>query len=312
MSWIKNDLNIKKQANLLGVSLWQTPGFLFLTLGLVIIFVMTAVYIVSRESITTQQLVIAEFFVVAVILSVGNILIVNIENLARAHKSKSEFISIVSHQLKTPITGIEWNMELLFSKYKSGLNRKQLEILDNVVLSNRTISRMVSDLLDVARIDRNDLFTKKEEIDIVEIVERVLAKNEVLGKENKVKIKFLVDDNMPKIMGDKKKTEVVLDNLVSNAIKYNQEGGSVSINVRRDGKRAIITVRDTGIGIPKGDEKMIFEKFYRSENASSKDVSGTGLGLYITKNIIERSGGKLWFHSNDGKGSVFFVSLPLA
>ena len=312
MNWIKNDLNIKKQANILGVSFWQTPGFLFLMLGIVIIVVMTAVFVVSRESINLQQLVIAEFLVVALILSVGNILIVNMEKLARAHKSKSEFISIISHQLKTPITGIAWDMELLFSKHKEGLSKKQLEILDNVNLSNRVISRMVSDLLDVSRIDRNDLFTKREEIDIVEIMERVLSKNEILGRENKIKIKFWVDDNMPKIMGDKKKTEVVLDNLVSNAIKYNKEGGSVLINARKDGKKAVISVRDTGIGIPKEDGEMVFDKFFRSENASTKDVSGTGLGLYITKNIVEKSGGRLWFHSNEGEGTVFFVSLPLA
>jgi two-component system sensor histidine kinase VicK len=121
-----------------------------------------------------------------------------------------------------------------------------------------------------------------------------------------------VDDNMPKIMGDKKKTEVVLDNLFSNAIKYNRDGGIVNVKVRKDGRKAVISIKDTGIGIPKIDQDMIFGKFFRSENAAAKEVSGTGLGLYIAKNIIERGGGKIWFHSTEGEGSVFFVSLPLA
>lgn len=311
MSWLKNDLDIKKQANNLGVSLWQAPSFLFLILGLVVIFVMTAVFFVSRESITPQQLIIAEALVVAVILSIGNVLIVNMEKLAKVNKSKSEFISIVSHQLKTPITGISWDIELLISKYSKGLTQKQVEILNNIDLSNKTTSKMVGDLLDVARIDQNNLFTAKEEIDIVKIIERVLAKNEVLGKNNRIKIKFLVDDNMPKIVGDNKKTEVVLDNLISNAIKYNRDGGSVSVSVGKDGKRALISIKDTGIGVPKEDQDMIFHKFFRSENAAAKEVDGTGLGLYIAKNIVEKSGGKIWFHSTENEGSVFSISLPL-
>jgi len=312
MSWLKNDLDIKKQANNLGVNFWQAPSFLFLLLGFTVAFIMTAVFIVSRESITMQQLIIAEFLVVAVILSIGNILIVNMENLAKVNKSKSEFISVISHQLKTPITGISWDIELLISKYGEGLSQKQREILENMEVSNKVTSKMVGDLLDVARIDQNNLFTGKEELDIVKIIEKVLAKNEVLGRNNKIKVKFLVDDNMPKIIGDNKKTEVVLDNLISNAIKYNRDGGSVFVNVRKDGKKAVISIKDTGIGIPKGDQDMIFHKFFRSENAATKEVDGTGLGLYIAKNVIEKSGGKVWFHSVEGEGSVFSVSLPLA
>jgi len=312
MIQIQNDLDIKKQARSLGVSFWQAPSFLFIVLGLLIIFVMTAVFLASRESISLQQLVVAEFFVVVVILSIGNLLIEMLEKMIAANKSKSEFISIISHQLKTPLTGISWDVELFNSKYKEGLTKKQLEILDNIESSNIAISKMVNDLLDVARIDQNNFFTQKDEIDITEVIQKVVDKNAILSKNNRVKINFLVDDNMPKIIGDKKKTEVVLDNIVSNAVKYNRDGGEVLIRARKNGQEAVITVKDTGMGINEIDQDMIFNKFFRSENASSQDVSGTGLGLYIAKNIIEKSGGKIWFHSEEGKGTKFYFTLPLA
>ncbi|MEF3691535.1 MAG: HAMP domain-containing sensor histidine kinase [Candidatus Moraniibacteriota bacterium] len=311
MSWLKNDLNLKRDAGYLGLSVWQSPGTLYLVWGFLIAFLAVIVFWVAGDSVDPFRLAITEFLVISSMLAIGNILINTIDKLARVNRSKSEFVSIISHQLKTPLTGVSWQVELFNTKYKEGLNEKQKEILKNIELSNAVISRMVNDLLDVARIDQNNLFTKKEEIDIVSVIRKVIEKNEVLGKDNNVKIKFLVDDNMPKIIGDEKKTEVVLDNLISNAVKYNKKGGEVSIKVRKDVSKATISIRDNGIGIPKEDQEMIFDKFFRSDNAATQEVSGTGLGLFIAKNIIERSGGKIWFHSTEGEGSVFFVALPL-
>lgn len=311
MSWLKNDLNLKKDAGYLGLSVWQSPGTLYLMWGFLIIFLIGIVFWVAGDSVDPLRLVITEFLVISTMLVIGNILIKTIDKLARVNRSKSEFVSIISHQLKTPLTGVSWEVELFNTKYKDGLTEKQREILKNIEMSNAVISRMVNDLLDVARIDQNNLFTKKEEIDIVSVIRKVIEKNEVLGKDNNIKIKFLVDDNMPKIIGDEKKTEVVLDNLISNAVKYNKRGGEVLIKVSRDAGKATISIRDNGIGIPKEDQAMIFEKFFRSDNAATQEVGGTGLGLFIAKNIIERGGGKIWFHSTEGEGSVFFVALPL-
>jgi len=311
MSWIINDFNIKKQADSLGVSIWQAPSFLFIGLGMIIVFVMTVVFFVSREFITTEVLVTAETIVIVAILSIGNVIINSMERLAQVNKTKSEFVSIVSHQLKTPLTGISWDVELMVDKYSDGLSDKQKDILKNIESSNALMSRMVNDLLDVARMDQNNFFTRKDEIDIVELVKKVIGKNNVLTLKNKVNINLIVDDNMPKIVGDEKRMEVVLDNFISNAIKYNKENGKVEIKVARDNRRALISIKDTGIGIPKNEQNRVFDKFYRSKEASNKETGGTGLGLYIAKNIIERSDGKVRFHSVEGEGSEFHFSLPI-
>ncbi|KKP57760.1 MAG: Histidine kinase [Candidatus Moranbacteria bacterium GW2011_GWF2_34_56] len=311
MNWIVNDLNIKKQSDSLGVSVYQTPAFMLLTLGFIIVFIMTAVFFVSREFVSIEILIIAEAVVVSFILIIGNTIIGSMEKLARVNKFKSEFISIVSHQLKTPLTGISWDMEFLMSKHSDGLNSKQIEILKNIEALNVIMAKMVNDLLDVARIDQNNFFTRKDEIDIVSVVKKVIEKNKALTLKNKVNIDLLVDDNMPKIIGDEKRTEVVLDNFISNAIKYNKENGKVIIKMQKDNRRAIISVKDTGIGIPENEQDRVFEKFYRSKEAASRETGGTGLGLYIAKNIIERSEGKVWFRSVENEGTEFHFSLPI-
>lgn len=312
MSWLVNDLNIKKQAEGLGVSIWQAPSFMFIFLGFVIAFVMTAVFFVSREFASPEFLVMAETIVIVLILTIGNIVIRNMEKLAQVNRMKTEFVSIVSHQLKTPLTGISWDIELFVSKYSDGLSDKQREILKNIESSNALMSRMVNDLLDVARIDQNNFFTRKDEIDIVDLVKKIVEKNNALTLKNKVNIELLVNDNMPKIIGDEKRMEVVLDNFISNAIKYNKEGGKVKVKVGKDNRKALISIKDTGMGIPKNEQSRVFDKFYRSKEASNKETGGTGLGLYIAKNIIERGGGKVWFHSVEGEGSEFHFSLPIA
>ncbi|HBI17313.1 MAG TPA: hypothetical protein DDY52_04185 [Candidatus Moranbacteria bacterium] len=284
---------------------------MLLTLGFIIVFIMTAVFFVSREFVSIEILIIAEAVVVSFILIIGNTIIGSMEKLARVNKFKSEFISIVSHQLKTPLTGISWDMEFLMSKHSDGLNSKQIEILKNIEALNVIMAKMVNDLLDVARIDQNNFFTRKDEIDIVSVVKKVIEKNKALTLKNKVNIDLLVDDNMPKIIGDEKRTEVVLDNFISNAIKYNKENGKVIIKMQKDNRRAIISVKDTGIGIPENEQDRVFEKFYRSKEAASRETGGTGLGLYIAKNIIERSEGKVWFRSVENEGTEFHFSLPI-
>lgn len=312
MKWIVNDLNIKKQADDLGVSIWQTPSLLFLIMGIISIVVMVVIYFVSRNHTSPEYLVLAETFVAITIFVAGNMVITSVEKLTQLNKMKSEFVAIVSHQLKNPLTGINWDIELLISKYKEGLSQKQLDIIEKINGSNILMTKLVNDLLDVVRIDQGNLFVSKDKFNIEGIIKKTIVKNESLIKQMNIKVKVEISNNIPQIIGDEKRLEVALDNLFSNAVKYNKDGGVVLIRVKKKNNELNLCVKDDGIGIPEDEQAQIFEKFYRSEKAIRKETDGTGLGLYIAKNIIEQCNGRIWFKSSEKKGSMFCFSLPLA
>lgn len=312
MKGFVNDLNIKKQAEELGVSFWQAPSFLFMLLGMATIAIMTTVYYVSLHYDSPELVIISEACTVVITLTIGNIIIKNFESVARMNKMKSEFVSIASHQLKTPLSQIKWEMELLVSKYSKGLTEKQKEILDCVSKANSAMIRLSNDLLDVARIDQGKFVLNAEKVDIIEVAENVIEKNEILAKASNVEVKLIKPESIPAIMGDKRRIGVAIDNLVTNAIRYVRNKGFVEIEIRNnDNKTISMCVKDNGVGIPEDQQKKLFHKFFRSDNAVKYQTEGTGLGLYISKNIIEQSGGKMWFKSIENVGSVFCFSIPI-
>ncbi len=304
-----NDLNLKKQAEELGVKIWYTPSFLFLMMGAIIIIAMTATYFISKNYDSPEILVMAECTVVAVIFIIGNSIIHEVEQIARLNKMKSEFVSIASHQLRTPLSAIRWETEILLSKFASGLNEKQKEAIENISQSGHQMARLVNDLLDVARIDQGQLVLKREKIDLTAITQEVIRDILPLAQAGKVSIIF--DEKNPAwVVGDADKLKLAIENLLSNAIKYTLGKGIVEIGFLKKDRFYNFSIKDNGAGIPAGQQKKIFEKFFRSDNVLKNNTTGTGLGLYITKNIVEQSGGKVWFQSEENKGSVFNFSIP--
>jgi len=294
------------------LGLWQCPGFLFLIMGVVNISSMLGVYIIVKAYDMPEFVVLSVSMVSILIFAVGASIIRGMEQIAVANKMKSEFVAIVSHQLKNPLSGVSWDIELLIAKHKSGLNQRQLDIIKKINYSNKIMTRLVNDLLDVARIDQGNLFVRKDKFNIENIIKKVVIKNEPLIKQSGIRINIEAPDVMPMIIGDEKRLEVALDNLVSNAIKYNNKDGTVFIKIEKREKVLIICIKDTGIGIPEKEQDQIFDRFYRSTKAIRKETGGTGLGLYIAKNIIEQCGGKIWFESEEDKGSIFCFTVILA
>lgn len=229
-------------------------------------------------------------------------------------KMKSEFISVASHQLKTPLTGIKWFSELLLKEKGGDLNKKQKYFLTNVHYSNERLINLVDDLLDTSHIEAGKKFEiHRKETDIVEIVNDVI-KNKISLISNK-KITVIKCEGAPKefkLSVDPIKIKQVFNNLVNNALKYSKYGGQVEIGCDQHLKnKIIIYVKDKGIGIPKKQQNRVFDKFFRADNAITSKTDGTGLGLYIAKAIIEAHGGEMWFESKIGKGSTFYFSLPI-
>lgn len=310
--YIINDLNLRKQARELGVGIWQTPGFLFLMMGLVSFIVMTATYYIANNYDDPSILVISESIVAVVMIMSGNGMVHLVGQMARVNKLKSDFVSVASHQLRTPLSAIIWEIELLLSKNKRGLNERQKKSLETINSLSCRMTRLVNDLLDVTRIDQKRLILRKEVIDIVDISEKTIKDISSLAASRNIAISFNANNKrIPKIIGDPERIRLVVENLLNNAIKYVVKKGRIEIKIVRRDNFVVFSIKDNGVGIPEEQQNQVFEKFFRSDNVVKYQTEGTGLGLYIAKNIIEQTGGKIWFQSIENVGSVFSFSLPV-
>lgn len=228
-------------------------------------------------------------------------------------KMKSEFVSIAAHQLRTPISVIKWILRMVLDGDLGSVADLQKEYLEKAYTSNERMIRLVNDLLDVARIEEGRfLFNFKQE-DLVGIVEKNILSFQELVQQKGVEIKFKKPTGkIPSIVIDAGKLSLAVQNLLENAVHYT-ESGQIIITLRfsKTKERFLFSISDTGIGIPKDQQDRVFNRFFRATNAVKTKTEGTGLGLYIARNIIEAHGGKIWFESEPNKGSAFCFSLPL-
>lgn len=227
-----------------------------------------------------------------------------------ADKAKTEFASLVSHQLRTPFSTINWYVELLLSKDVGKLNEKQTQYLEEVYRASKRMVNLINVLLSISRIEMGTTIVEKEPTDIVKLAETILKERQLEMRKRRLKLSEIYDKNIPKIQADPKQLAMIFQNLLSNAIQYTSDGDKVTLKINKGKKDILITVTDTGIGIPKDARDKIFTRFFRAENAKVRDAEGTGLGLYILKAIIDQMNGKIWFDSIEGKGTTFYVSLP--
>jgi len=224
-------------------------------------------------------------------------------------KSKSEFIEVAAHQLRTPLTSINWIFESLA---KETLPESQKEMVDMGVIAAGNILKTVNDLLDVSQIEEGRYGYNFQAMDINVFAETVLAELMPYAKEMGIKLYLKKSQDPVGVSIDPQKLGIVVANLVSNAVKYNIENGEVTVEVKKlDDKPYVeISVKDTGIGIPADEMQRLFTKFFRADNAQKTVANGSGLGLYIAKNVVRRHGGDIWAESQLNRGSVFHVTIP--
>ena len=222
-----------------------------------------------------------------------------------------ERVSVVSHQLKTPLSVIKGYLEVLLSDDLGEVNEKQKEYLMDALENTEYMIGLVRGLLDVAQIEADQVNLKPKTTDLSEIVEEVIKEFSYIAGARNCTIFFEPEDNIPQVEVDPIKIKQVIANLVSNAINYNKRKGRVDISLSVKGKEVLFCCRDTGIGIREEDKGKVFTKFYRGDEAITLTSTGSGLGLFISKAIIERSGGRMWFRSEKGEGSEFCFSLPI-
>ena len=226
-------------------------------------------------------------------------------------RAKTEFVSLASHQLRTPLSAIRWYAEMLLDGSAGSLSDLQKKYVKEIYKANLRMIELVGALLNVSRIDLGTFAIDPSPVRLREVVDEALGElKHDIDKKN-IRIAYTYDEKLPVIPLDRKLIRMVFQNLLSNAVKYTPAGGEIRIDIRRDGDRAVFRISDTGIGIPEKDKKRIFSKLFRADNAKEVDSGGTGLGLYIVKAIMERSGGDIRFESEEGKGTTFYGIIPL-
>lgn len=225
-------------------------------------------------------------------------------------RSKSEFITIAAHQLRTPLTGINWTLETL--AVSPNLPVEQAQVVKDGLVASQRLLRVVNDLLDVAKIEEGRFGYEFDNVDLIEFISNTLASSAALAKEYGVKVYFEKPEERIISRVDSNKLKLVLSNLVDNAVKYNIANGEVRVKIEKlkDTPFVQISVKDTGIGIPSEEISRLFTKFYRGSNVVKVETTGSGLGLYIAKNIIRRHGGELWAESILERGTTFYFTLP--
>jgi signal transduction histidine kinase len=233
------------------------------------------------------------------------------ERLRELDRLKDEFVSLVSHELRTPLTSIRGYIELLMDDAETpDADRRQryLEIVDR---NSERLLELVSDLLFLAQIEAGKLGIERSQVDLNRIVEECVETSSPVALSRGIELSAKID-RVARLEGDRARLVQVLDNLVSNGLKFTPSGGRVEVRLSSEDGAAMLEIEDSGVGIPADEQEHLFERFFRSSNATENAIPGTGLGLTITKAIVERHGGRIEVESAENAGTTVRVQLPLA
>jgi PAS domain S-box-containing protein len=226
-------------------------------------------------------------------------------------RMKSEFISLASHQLRTPLSATKTYTHMLFDGYMGKLNPAQKKALTTIISATDRMNELISTLLNVTRIESGNVEVTPKLLRLDKIAEEVIKEVDLMASNKSIKLSLIVKGkSSPSIKTDSLIVKEVMTNLISNALKYTPEGGTVELIIHPRKDFVLVEVRDTGWGIPKYSQEQVFSKFFRAQNIVQRETTGTGLGLYLVKGLLEALGGEIWFVSDEGKGTKFSFSLP--
>ncbi|MFA5368593.1 MAG: ATP-binding protein [Candidatus Paceibacterota bacterium] len=224
---------------------------------------------------------------------------------------KTEFVSIAAHQLRTPLSAIKWTLKMMLDGDIGKITAEQKDLLEKTYQSNERMIALINDLLNVTRIEEGRFLYKPEPMQMEDIVDTVINNSEEILRMKKTKLKFnKPKELLPEVLVDKEKMSMVVQNLLENAIKYTNLEAEIDISLEKTDKDVLFKIKDSGVGIPKEQQERIFTKFFRGSNVIKMETDGSGLGLYTTKNIVESHSGKIWFDSEEGKGTTFYFTVP--
>ncbi|MEA3273236.1 MAG: HAMP domain-containing sensor histidine kinase [Patescibacteria group bacterium] len=311
MKKILEQFNFKKSARDLGVSIWQTPNFLFVVMGVIIAITIVILFYLTKDYSDPKILVLSECFVVIIMLTTGSNIIGRITDIAKINKLKTRFIELASSRLKDPLATVHWELELLLERTEGVLNEKQKERIDSIIESNENMISLVKDLLNVVRIEDNKKIEGQDVINMDQLLNEIIYSQKEYAKSRKITVEY--DNQIPArlIKGNRRLIRIAIENVIFNAICFSPRERRVRISIVRRKGKLIIRVKDYGHGIPEEEKEYIFSKFFRASNILSHNIDGTGLGLYVTKKIVDGSSGRVWFKSKKDQGSEFFIEFPI-
>jgi signal transduction histidine kinase len=234
---------------------------------------------------------------------------IDITERKEAERMKSDFVSFVSHQLRTPLAGMNWMLEL--AAEAENLPVQASEYIAEARESAARLSTLVNDLLDIARLESGRTMMARQAVRLEQVTRSVLREMQTVIDEKHHQVKFDADGAAP-ALADEQMLRQVIANLLSNAIKYTPDGGHITVKLTQRKDMVEWSVSDDGMGIPRAAQARLFEKFYRADNAISKEAEGTGLGLHLVRLVVEHAGGQIWCESEEGEGSRFTFTLPVA
>ena len=320
---IFEQFNISAQCKRYGISFWQHPQMLFLIMGVIIAIIITGIYLIGVYYLIDPITVVLAIILLTAFLFIISFIVTNsFERLVEVNRMKTEFIGIISHQLRSPFTNLKWVIEILTSGQPDKVKKKQLEYFQILKENNNRIGRMINDLLVVSRIEEKRLYFKKSEFFLEDLIKDLILEFKSIVQPLDIEIQFLNSQIPEKISTDFFQIKTVIEHLLDNAIRYvsarsyclkasKKEKGKIKITTGKRDKNFYFEIKDNGVGIPAEDQKYIFQKFFRSVNILKYQTQGTGLGLFIVKYIIKNLGGEIGFKSEEWEGSTFWFTLPI-
>jgi len=283
-------------------------------MGLIIIAsIIVSYFILSKRIKDPETVILTILSITAFLIIIDYIITRSFERLAESSRMKTEFISIASHQLRTPLTNLKYTIETLVSDDDfARANEGQMEYFDILKANIERMNKLINDLLTVSRLESGKMFYKKQLVSIEEITRKAIAKIKPFSDRKQINVALDVKGDLPKISVDPSCLEQVIENLLDNSVRYTKGTGDVKILIKpKFFNKIYFAIKDKGVGIPRGEGKYIFQKFFRSRNTLRLKTQGSGLGLYISKKLIEIMGGKIGFSSEANKGSTFWFILPV-
>jgi signal transduction histidine kinase len=233
------------------------------------------------------------------------------QELKKLDRAKDEFVSLASHQLRTPLTSIKGYLSMVLEGDMGKITTNQRQVLEQAYASSERMVHLIGDFLSVSRLQTDRFTIELEPTDLNRVIEQIVASLQPIAAEHAVKLSYEGVVNKRLLMLDAAKIQQVVMNYIDNAIYYSPRDGRVTVSLEYRHHEAIMTVTDTGIGVPEAEQEGLFSKFYRAGNARKKRPDGTGVGLYLVKKIVTAHDGSIIFHSREGKGSTFGFRLPI-